>query len=278
MKINWAKGFTLIELLIVIAVLGILAGGVVVVIDPIGKINSAKLAKVKTFSASVENALIMSQVGKWSFEESSSPSKDTSGYTNDGVWNGGVAWQDAATCGLGFGGCLSFDGADAYVDMGDVLDLNGTNFTISVWAKYRTCTNGWHSMVNKLIAGTDGYQVTIRPAGADIRPYLTFGNIPPTADGFGNTILQANRWYHFAITYGHTTLTLYVDGVVDKTFPLGGVAANTDTLRIGTGDLISWQAFDGFIDEVRIYNQALLSFQVQQLYAQGLLKHQLAFK
>lgn len=41
------KGFTLIELLIVIAILGVLAAGMLVAIDPIDKINTANDAKVQ---------------------------------------------------------------------------------------------------------------------------------------------------------------------------------------------------------------------------------------
>lgn len=41
------SGFTLIELLIVIAILGILAAGVVVVINPLQRINQANDSKVK---------------------------------------------------------------------------------------------------------------------------------------------------------------------------------------------------------------------------------------
>lgn len=44
---NSSKGFTLIELLIVIAILGILAAGILVAIDPIDKINQANDAKVQ---------------------------------------------------------------------------------------------------------------------------------------------------------------------------------------------------------------------------------------
>lgn len=42
-----SKGFTLIELLIVIAILGVLAAGILVAIDPIDKINAANDAKVQ---------------------------------------------------------------------------------------------------------------------------------------------------------------------------------------------------------------------------------------
>jgi len=42
-----SKGFTLIELLIVIAIMGILAAGILVAIDPVDKINQANDAKVQ---------------------------------------------------------------------------------------------------------------------------------------------------------------------------------------------------------------------------------------
>lgn len=41
------RGFTLIELLIVIAILGVLAAGILVVIDPVDKVNSANDSKVQ---------------------------------------------------------------------------------------------------------------------------------------------------------------------------------------------------------------------------------------
>ena len=44
---NHSLGFTLIELLIVIAILGVLAAGVLVAIDPVDKINQANDAKVQ---------------------------------------------------------------------------------------------------------------------------------------------------------------------------------------------------------------------------------------
>jgi len=80
MKINWSKGFTLIELLIVIAVLGVLAGGVIVAINPLAKINAANMVKAETFSVSVQNSLAMDLVGEWTFDDGTA--KDTSGYGN----------------------------------------------------------------------------------------------------------------------------------------------------------------------------------------------------
>lgn len=46
-KVLSSKGFTLIELLIVIAILGILAAGILVAVDPVDKISAANDAKVQ---------------------------------------------------------------------------------------------------------------------------------------------------------------------------------------------------------------------------------------
>src|SRR3989338_5518668 len=72
------KGFTLIELLIVIAVIGILSGGILTVINIGGNIKKANLAKVETFDASIQNALGFDLVGEWTFDDGTA--KDTSGY------------------------------------------------------------------------------------------------------------------------------------------------------------------------------------------------------
>lgn len=55
--IKSSKAFTLIELLIVIAVLGILATGVLVAINPVKKVNEAKDANVKSDINQIVNGL-----------------------------------------------------------------------------------------------------------------------------------------------------------------------------------------------------------------------------
>jgi len=57
MKLFNRKGFTLIELLVVIAVLGVLAAAVITAINPLGKINAAKDANVKSDISGIASAL-----------------------------------------------------------------------------------------------------------------------------------------------------------------------------------------------------------------------------
>jgi prepilin-type N-terminal cleavage/methylation domain-containing protein len=54
---SFQKGFTLIELLIVIAILGILAAGILVAINPVQKINQANDANMKSNVGQIATAL-----------------------------------------------------------------------------------------------------------------------------------------------------------------------------------------------------------------------------
>lgn len=57
MKNNNNKGFTLIELLITIAILGILAAGVIATINPVKRLNQANDAKTKSDIGQIASAL-----------------------------------------------------------------------------------------------------------------------------------------------------------------------------------------------------------------------------
>jgi hypothetical protein len=72
---------------------------------------------------------------------------------------------------------------------------------------------------------------------------------------------------------------IYINGVLDREDSSPSSVSNSTTynLRIGSNNG-SDHFFDGVIDDVRIYKSALLSYQIKQLYAQGLIKHLLAFK
>jgi hypothetical protein len=73
-------------------------------------------------------------VAEWHFDEGEgSVLKDSSGNGNDGVIYGAI-WVDGK-----YGGALSFDGVDDYVEVPDAPQLSGggKDLTIEAWIKKR---------------------------------------------------------------------------------------------------------------------------------------------
>ena len=77
------------------------------------------------------------------------------------------------------------------------------------------------------------------------------------------------QWHHVGFVYDSDTFhrRLYVDGILvaEDTSPVSG-ALSDEGLNIGASkDLDSTSLFSGFIDDVRIYKQALSSKEIEQL-------------
>lgn len=67
--------------------------------------------------------------------------------------------------------------------------------------------------------------------------------------------LPVNRWFHVAVTYDGSKVTLYVDGVPVGSKPMT-VTASSNTLCIGANRASAYP-FQGSIDEFALYNTAL---------------------
>jgi hypothetical protein len=80
--------------------------------------------------------------------------------------------------------------------------------------------------------------------------------------------LPTNVWLHYAATYDHNAVTLYLNGVPLKTNVIGAatVAHSTSSFRIGMDDNGNCP-FPGSIDDVRVYSRALLKSEIAYLYA-----------
>ena len=86
-----------------------------------------------------------------------------------------------------------------------------------------------------------------------------------------NQTLNADQWYLLTAVYDSTDgeMRLYIDGQFDSsiTQSSGFTSPIASKLTIGVRNLEDDEYFDGRIDDVRIYNAALESEEVQALFS-----------
>lgn len=163
-----------------------------------------------------------------------------------------------------FGRALAFDGIDDWVTVAstDALGLTGA-LTVEAWV-YPTATGGWRTIAFKEAPA----EVWRHTYGL----YSTFGT-----EGPGGHVLLADyvnvhdaaalpldRWSHLAMTYDGAAVKFFLNGVERLTAPGAGPLQISDgALRIG-GNAMWGDFFEGRIDELRIYNRALTSSDIQR--------------
>ena len=165
-----------------------------------------------------------------------------------------------------FGTALNFNGTNAWVTVGNNTSLAlNTGMTLEAWVYPTATMSGLDTVVMKeqpataTSAGTATYLLAAN-SSANL-PMSAFWN-GSEATANGNTQIPPNQWTHLASTYNGQYQNLYVNGVLVETLPqTGPIATSTGALRIG-GNSIWGGYFQGYIDEVRIYNKALSNAQI----------------
>jgi hypothetical protein len=152
---------------------------------------------------------------------------------------------------------LEFDGRNDYAE--DSAILGGlTNATLMAWIDLNNAYSGIGVVVGQS-------RFHIRVTGSRLLQAVANGSILT----FG-TPLNTSQWCHVAATYANGNLTLFLNGRVVATQALtaGPINADTSRLTLGKNPLSSTQYFMGKIDEVRVFNVALTTEQVQRMVYQ----------
>ena len=192
----------------------------------------------------------------YAFDEGSgSTVTDASGNGNNGTITN-ATWASAGK----YGKALQFNGTNALVTIPDSAGLHlSSGMTLEAWVNPSTVNANWRDVIYK---GNDNFylEATSSSAGHPDAGMIAGGSY---ADAFGTSALPANTWSFLTETYDGTTLRLYVNGTqVASTAHTGAIASSTNPLQIG-GDSLYGQYFAGLIDDVRVYNTALTTTQIQ---------------
>lgn len=181
----------------------------------------------------------------------------------------GVTFYDLVTGGIGgtltngptydvsSKGGFYFDGVDDYAICGRRQDLQGTNTTLSVWAKFYSLTSGDVAVCFGWTDGVNWRQGNgIGSYAGYIRSFLTSlfytGNL--------------NDWYHVALTSNEGVNNLYINGIGVSSSSGSLVYASTNLLMMGWGGS-GYGSYGKFtLGSAKIFNRWLAASEVLQEY------------
>jgi len=157
---------------------------------------------------------------------------------------------------------FEFDGVGTYISAGDITALNNQSaFSTSAWFKCDT-VSGAPIIINGGSSASNRFYIQLLTTGTTIR-YVMGSTVKDTtvsnvADG---------KWHHVVTIHNGTSLEVYLDGTKEGTFTT--VSPNTNIGRsftIGKYILNSSNYFNGYLDEIGVFNTALTQEQVESIY------------
>lgn len=155
-------------------------------------------------------------------------------------------------------GSIEFvDGTTDALTLPAVLDLTDTNtFTIESWI-YPTAYNSTTVLIGDISGGTTDWHLSIQ--SENLVFYWTDG-----IDGFtstGDATINENEWTHIALSVSSSYIRMFVNGttqnITGELF-FTNTASTTNQLVIGNQSFNAYDAFLGYITNVRINNTTSL--------------------
>lgn len=205
-------------------------------------------------------------VGLWHMNEGSgTQTADASSYGYHGSLMG-AQW----TTGGMSGNALVFDGVNDYVRIGNqpALDMDAT-MTLSAWI-FPTGPGGGGAYGGIIINKEGEYEIA-RMASGEITWALNHGGVSWNWI-FTGFVAPLNTWTHIALVYDGTSVKTYGNGVLQHTIAMTGAIGHESgypgayDFWIGARQEVSYnQFFQGKIDEVGVYNNALTASQITLL-------------
>ncbi len=207
-------------------------------------------------------------VALWHFDENSQTvAGDATGHGYTGTLVGSPAWV-ASSAPLVFNqvasNALQFDGINGYVQVAHANDLNSYPFTATAWFRTTNAAAVVQGIVSKY-ADSSGNGWTLVVQSGQLRGFFLGPGWNLAMDATSAASVADGSWHHAALVVDPSGGKLYLDGLLvgSGTWVSAGQAP-TDSEPLQIGRYHTYAArFLGDIDEVTVWNRALLATEVQ---------------
>lgn len=190
------------------------------------------------------------------------------GLSSATVINNGATFDSAGK----LGGCYSFDGSDDFISLNgsalyDIIKGGSTSFSIAMWVYHADSTRailfGDYSL-----SGGIGFNIELTTA----HKLRFYWNGSPDVNTSAACTLST--WSHVAIVYDGTKICFYINGSLSYTYTitLSTKTKTTGLYYIGRDNRTGTTAFNGKLNDFRIYDHALSQMEVKEL-SKGLVLH-----
>jgi hypothetical protein len=169
------------------------------------------------------------------------------------------------------GQAFSLNGSSQSVQIPYATNLVTTGLTVEVWI------NPTHTISSQAFVFGQAYgrQLIVRPGTTGVGVGFLVTSTNGTFYGvYSSHDIPTGQWTHVAGTWNGTNLMLYLNGALDRSSTLSLPTIGNSGCPFSIGGMISscgysGQYFPGLIDEVSLYDRALLSGEIQAVYLAG---------
>jgi len=235
-----------------------------------GQIDNVKIYNYARTSAQVAYDYNQHHpISYWKFNEGTGTTAYDSAGSNNGIFGTGSSaptWANDSQCVSGK--CLSFDGTNDYLNMGNssAITSSTSQKSISAWIKVTGGESTWRTVIAP--SSSDLFHFQIQDTNK-LQIYF-YG---PSKEALSTTLFNSsnfNKWFYITAVWDGAYAKIYINGIEENrsTAGSGSLTSATSNLYVGNGyNLI--RPFNGQIDEVKVYNTALTTDEIKQDYNLG---------
>ena len=221
---------------------------------------------------------IQGLVGYWRLDETGGTTAYEGINGFNGTMQGSMDASNDSVAGL-LNNAMDFDGSDDYLRVTHTPDLaNFTGLTLSAWINPQgPVSASWEHIISKDNGTGANYGIIWAGTTSVGEGCMSVGVIEFRIQDTGFTshhlcsssvISENTGWHHVTATWDGSTARMYINGDYETSKAVAITHGDSgDDLGIGANvDDPTGRAFEGYIDDVRIYDRPLSDLEVQELY------------